>query len=116
MGIDLRVITVSTDEQNGSFVDQDSFARSSNKMPMAVKAVIKHAGITVCNISNEGATDFLYLMERSGRRIEETWSRAEHENSFSVLNYYLAVPLQKPPWFRIKVLLLDGSLRDVICL
>ena len=43
-------------------------------MPMAVKAAIKNAAIKVGNMSDEEATDFLWLMERSGRLIEETWS------------------------------------------
>jgi len=47
---------------------------SSNKMPMAVKAAIKNAAIKVGNMSDEEATEFLCVMERSGRLIEETWS------------------------------------------
>jgi sulfite reductase alpha subunit-like flavoprotein len=43
-------------------------------MPMAVRAAIKNAAIKVGNMSDEEATDFLGLMERSGRLIEETWS------------------------------------------
>ncbi|KAF9649133.1 riboflavin synthase domain-like protein [Thelephora ganbajun] len=47
---------------------------SSNKMPMAVKSAIKSAAIKVGDMSDEEATDFLCLLERSGRLIEETWS------------------------------------------
>jgi len=43
-------------------------------MPMAVKAAIKTAAITIGNKSDEEAADFLCSMERSGRLIEETWS------------------------------------------
>ena len=43
-------------------------------MPMAVKAAIKNAVIKVGNMADGEATDFLCLMERSGRLIEETWS------------------------------------------
>lgn len=59
---------------NGHFADSSAFASSSNKMPMAVKAAIKNAAIKVGNMSDEEATDFLSLMERNGRLIEETWS------------------------------------------
>ena len=55
-------------------IDPETPARSSNKMPMAVKAAIKNAAVKVGNMSDEEATDFLGSMERSGRLIEETWS------------------------------------------
>ena len=42
-------------------------------MPMAVKAAVQHSAIKVGNMTEEEATDFLSLMERSGRLIEETW-------------------------------------------
>jgi hypothetical protein len=74
MGVYLRVIIASANERICLSLTEGTFARSSNKMPMAVKAAIKNAAIKVGNMSDEEATDFLYLMERSGRLIEETWS------------------------------------------
>ena len=53
---------------------EDAFTRSSNKMPVAVKAAIKNAAAKVGNMSDEEATDLLCSMERSGRLIEETWN------------------------------------------
>lgn len=43
-------------------------------MPAAVKAAIKHAAIKIGNMSDDGATDYVCLMEHSKRLIEETWS------------------------------------------
>ena len=43
-------------------------------MPVAVKAAIRNAAVKVGNMSDEEATNFLSLIERSGRLIEETWS------------------------------------------
>jgi len=57
-----------------SFTNPGDIGRSSNKMPMAVKAAIKNAAVKVGNMSDEEATDFLCSMERSGRLMEETWS------------------------------------------
>lgn len=58
----------------GILLTEVLFARSSNKMPMAVKAAIKNAAIKVGNMSDEEAANFVGLIERSGRLIEETWS------------------------------------------
>ena len=73
MGVYLRVITLPR-MVVGLSSTEDAFARSSNKMPTAVKAAVKNAAIRVGNMSEEEATDFLYAMERSGKLIEETWS------------------------------------------
>jgi len=43
-------------------------------MPIAVRTAIKNAAIKVGDMSDKEADDFLCLMERSGRLIEETWS------------------------------------------
>jgi len=72
MGVYLRVITICS--RMCLSLTQVPSARSSNKMPMAVKAAIKKAAIKVGNMSDEEATDFLSSMERSGRLIEETWN------------------------------------------
>jgi len=74
MGVYFRVITSSANSRIGFSLTKDAFARSSNKMPMAVKAAIKNAAAKVGNMSDEEATDFLCSMERSGRLIEETWN------------------------------------------
>lgn len=42
-------------------------------MPMAVRAAIKGAAMKVGGMSDEEADDFMCLMERSGRLVEETW-------------------------------------------
>jgi hypothetical protein len=70
MGLHLRVIAVSVHE----WMRFDAFIRSSNKMPMAVRAAIKGAAVKVGGMSEEEAIGFLGLMERGGRLIEETWS------------------------------------------
>lgn len=41
---------------------------------MAVRAAIKDAAIKIGKMSDKDATDFLSLMERGGRLVEETWS------------------------------------------
>lgn len=43
-------------------------------MPMAVRAAIKNAAMKVGRMPDDKAADFLSLMEREGRLIEETWS------------------------------------------
>jgi len=47
---------------------------SSNKMPVAVRAAIKSAAVEVGGMLDEEANDFMSMMERSGRLVEETWS------------------------------------------
>jgi len=74
MGVYLRVMIPSANGRISFSLTEDAFARSSNKMPVAVKAAIKNAAVKVGNMSDEEATDFLYSMERSGRLIEETWN------------------------------------------
>ena len=74
MGVYLRVITSSANGRISFSLTQNAFTRSSNKMPVAVKAAIKNAAAKVGNMSDEEATDFLCSMERSGRLIEETWN------------------------------------------
>jgi len=58
----------------GFFTNSDILLRSSNKMPTAVRAVIKNAAMKIGGISDKEAADFLYSMEQSGRLFEETWS------------------------------------------
>ena len=54
--------------------NSDILRRSSNKMPMAVRAAIKNAATKIGGIPEKDAADFLCSMEQSGRLFEETWS------------------------------------------
>ena len=56
------------------FTNSYILLRSSNKMPMAVRAAIKNAAMKIGGILDKEAADFLYSMEQSGRLFEETWS------------------------------------------
>ena len=74
MGLYLRVPTAITTGWRLVSTDSDILFRSSNKMPMAVRAAIKNAAMKIGGISDEEAIDFMYSMEQSGRLFEETWS------------------------------------------
>ncbi|KAF8441065.1 riboflavin synthase domain-like protein [Boletus edulis BED1] len=47
---------------------------SSNKMPAAVREAVKEAAEAFGNMSTEHAANFVPMMEREGRLIEECWS------------------------------------------
>ena len=54
--------------------NSDILRRSSDKMPMAVRAAIKNVAMKIGGISEKEAADFLCSMEQSGRLFEETWN------------------------------------------
>jgi hypothetical protein len=49
-------------------------SRSANKMPLAVKAAIRHALETEGGMPDEDAREYVKKMELEGRLFEECWS------------------------------------------